>query len=106
MKRLWPFLLAVALFLALMLGVLFRSYGDRIPGASRMCEPGLGVAGGASCQLGVATRDRVAEETSDAESFEVAAYDPLTGSDLPFSCVRAEVVRCEGPGGEVVLIAP
>lgn len=106
MKRLWPLVLAFAIFLVLVLGVLWRSYADRIPGASRMCEPGLGVAGGASCQLAVATRDSVAEDTSGAERFEVAAYDPLTRSDLPFSCVRGEVVRCEGPDGEVVVIAP
>lgn len=106
MKRMWPFLLAVVVFLALMAGILTRSYSDRLPGAGRMCEPGLGVAGGASCQLAVATRDRVAEAPSGAQSFEVQAFNPLTGSDLAFSCVRGEVVRCESASGEVVLVAP
>lgn len=111
MKRLWPFLLAVIVFVALLLGILFRSYADRLPGTGRMCEPGLGVAGGASCQLAVATRDSVArqtsaaQETSGAETFQVMAYDPLSRADMTFSCVRTEVVRCEGPAGEVVVIA-
>jgi hypothetical protein len=45
------------------------------------------------------------QETSGAATFQVQAYDPLTRTDLPFSCVRAEVVRCEGPSGQVVVIA-
>ena len=110
MKRLWPFLLAVIVFLALLLGILSRSYTDRLPGAGRMCEPGLGVAGGASCQLAVATRDAVAkvstaQESSGADTFQVRSFDPLTKGDLAFSCVRTEVIRCEGPAGEVVVIA-
>lgn len=102
----WPFLLAVVVFVALMAGILSRSYSDRLPGANRMCEPGLGVAGGASCQLAVATRDSVAQAPSGARAFEVQAFNPLTGSDLAFSCVRGEVVRCESAGGEIVLVAP
>ena len=109
MKRLWPFLLAVIVFLALLLGILSRSYTDRLPGAGRMCEPGLGVAGGASCQLAGATRDSVAkataQEVSGPDTFQVLAYDPLSRADMTFSCVRTEVVRCEGPAGEVVVLA-
>ncbi|SDB81076.1 hypothetical protein GA0111570_103206 [Raineyella antarctica] len=106
MKRLWPFLLAVVVFLVLVLGILWRSYADRLPGAGRMCEAGLGVAGGASCQLAVATRDSVAKVTGAAAQFQVQAFNPLLGADVPFTCVRGKVLRCEGPTGEVVLIAP
>ena len=110
MKRYWPFLLAVVLVVVLMLGILFRSYADRLPGTGRMCEPGLGVAGGASWHLAGATRDAVghvspAQESAGADTFQVRSVDPLTKGDLAFSCVRTEVIRCEGPAGEVVVIA-
>ena len=106
MKRLWPFVVALVLFVLLVLGVLARSYADRIPGAARMCEPGLGVAGGASCQLALSTRDAVVEADTSEQSFRVSAYDPTIRADLAFTCLRGEVLRCEGAGGEVVVIAP
>lgn len=106
MKRLWPFVVALVLFAVLMLGVLFDSYGDRIPGAARMCESGLGVAGGASCQLAIATRDTVAKVPGAEKTFAITAYDPTTRTDLAFECGRGEVVTCESPTGEVVVIAP
>ena len=124
MKRYWPFLLAVVLVVVLMLGILFRSYADRLPGTGRMCEPGLGVAGGARSEharpprpaappsrpRAATTRDAVAkvstaQESSGADTFQVRSFDPLTKGDLAFSCVRTEVIRCEGPAGEVVVIA-
>ena len=71
MKRLWPFVVALVLFVVLLLGVLFDSYGDRIPGAARMCESGLGVAGGASCQLAIATRDTVAKVPGAEKTFAI-----------------------------------
>ena len=110
MKRYWPFLLAVVLVVVLMLGILFRSYADRLPGTGRMCEPGLGVAGGAGCDLAGATPAPLgpvctAPGWAGADTFQVRSFDPLTKGDLAFSCVRTEVIRCEGPAGEVVVIA-
>lgn len=106
MKRLWPFVVALVLFVLLVVGVLVRSYGDRIPGAARMCEPDLGVAGGASCQLAISTRDAVAEADTSERTFQVTAYDPTSRADLAFTCSRGEVLRCEASGGQVVVIAP
>lgn len=106
MKRLWPFVVALVLFVVLLLGILVRSYGDRIPGAARMCEAGLGVAGGASCQLALSTRDSVAEADTTEQAFTITAYDPTSRTDLAFDCRRGEVVTCEGPAGEVVVIEP
>lgn len=106
MRKLWPFVVALLLFVVLLLGVVLRSYGDRLPGAARTCEKGLGVAGGASCQLAVATRDSVRKVTSPAVQFDVTAYDPTSGGDLPFSCRRGEVIRCTAATGQVVVIAP
>lgn len=105
MKRLWPFLLAVVLFVVLVLGTVWRSYADRLPGAARMCEAGFGVAGGASCQLAVTTRDSVAKLASEEATFRITAYDPISRTDLAFDCERGEVIRCEASGGQVVVIA-
>lgn len=106
MRKLWPFAVALLIFVVLLLGVLVGSYADRLPGAARTCEKGLGVAGGASCQLAVATRDSVHAATSTAVQFDVTAYDPATRADLALSCRRGEVIRCQAAGGQVVVIAP
>jgi len=105
-RKLWPFAVALLIFVVLLLGVLVGSYADRLPGAARTCEKGLGVAGGASCQLAVATRDSVHAATSTAVQFDVTAYDPATRADLALSCRRGEVIRCQAAGGQVVVIAP
>lgn len=106
MKRLWPFVVALAIFLVMVAGTLWNTYGHRLPGASRMCEHGLGVGGDASCQLGVSTRDSVRKQTGIAQTFQVKAYDPRTRTDLTFACQRGAVVRCVAPSGELVVIAP
>ncbi|MEA5154299.1 hypothetical protein [Raineyella sp.] len=106
MRKLWPFVVALLIFVGLLLGVLFGSYADRLPGAARTCEKGLGVAGGSSCQLAVATRDSVRKATSTDVQFTVSAYDPTSRADLSFTCRRGEVVRCEAATGQVVVIKP
>ena len=81
-------------------------------GAARgwVAPPARGWAGRAACPPRpppphAVAKVSTAQESSGADTFQVRSFDPLTKGDLAFSCVRTEVIRCEGPAGEVVVIA-
>jgi len=106
-RRLWPFLVALVLFVILLGWAGWQSYGDRLPGATRMCAEGVGVGPGTSCQLAVATRDAVRSSgRGSAATFTVTAYDPQPGAEIELTCDVAEVIRCLGGQGREVVLDP
>lgn len=104
-KRMWPFLVALAVFLVVILGVVSNSYAGRLPGADRMCEDHIGIAGDASCQLGTSVEEQVSSNGTSGPQFEISAYDPIGRVERPFTCVREDdLVTCTSDKDQRVVL--